>query len=205
MKMKPLVGACLLLMSISISANEVKISRFGAGIRVSSFGIPNAILDLVFYEHPQLQGTAFAFEVHSYGEKGPQSVFSGIYCLEYNRMSGEDFFRVEQSDDHRYFGSGEITQINFTATILMHIFPSSPIHPYIGGGIGIGRISISAEGIAQDELGTTIRKTVLEKLFVPVGHIPIGIMGNIADKFILRAEAGFKNGFYFGGSLVVNF
>jgi hypothetical protein len=23
--------------------------------------------------------------------------------------------------------------------------------------------------------------------------------------FILRAEAGFKNGFYFGGSLVINF
>ena len=200
-----LLGACLLLLNISISASEVKISRFGAGIRVSSFGIPNALLDLVFYEHPQLKGTAIAFEAHSYGEKGQRSVFSGIYCLEYNHMSGEDFFRLEQSDTHRYFGSGEITQINFTATILMHIFPSSPIHPYVGAGIGIGRISISAEGTTQDELGTTIHKTVLEKRFLPVGHIPIGIMGNIADKFILRAEAGFKNGFYFGGSVVINF
>jgi len=204
MKMK-FLAACLLLLNISISASEVKISRFGAGIRVSSFGIPNALLDLAFYEHPQLKGTAFAFEAHSYGGKGPQSVFSGIYCLEYSRMSGEGFFRVEQSDTYRYSGSGEITQINFTATILMHIFPSSPIHPYIGTGIGIGRTSISAEGTAQDELGTIIRKTVLEKIFLPVGHIPIGIMGNIADKFILRAEAGFKNGFYFGGSMVINF
>jgi hypothetical protein len=203
--MKPLVGACLLLLNISISASEVKISHFGAGIRISSFGIPNALLDLIFYEHPQLQGTALAFEAHSYGEKGPQSIFSGIYCLEYNRMSGEDFFRLEQSDPHRYFGSGEITQINFTATILMHIFPSSPIHPYFGAGIGIGRINISAEGTAQDELGTTIHETYLKKTFMPVGHIPIGIMGNIADKFILRVEAGFKNGFYFGGSVVLNF
>ena len=30
-------------------------------------------------------------------------------------------------------------------------------------------------------------------------------MGNINDKFLFRVEAGFKNGFYFGGSLVVNF
>jgi hypothetical protein len=42
-------------------------------------------------------------------------------------------------------------------------------------------------------------------LLVPVGHIPVGIMGNINDKFLLRAEAGFKNGFYFGGSMVINF
>lgn len=203
MKTKLLL-ACSMLLSISLTAGEMKTSRFGAGFRGGPFGIPNAMLDLVFYEHPQLKGTTLAFEVHSYGEKGPQSVFSGIYCLEYSRMSGSGYFRNEQFNN-RLFGSGEITQINFTATILMHIFPSSPIHPYIGGGIGIGRISIFAEGSYMDELGTTIRQTIVEKLFLPVGHIPIGIMGNIADKFILRAEAGFKNGFYFGGSLVVNF
>jgi hypothetical protein len=203
MKIK-LLGVCFLLLNLCINANEVKIFRFGAGIKYSSFGIPNALLDMVFYEHPQLNGTAFTFETHSYGEKGPKSVFSGIYCLEYSHMSGEGFFRVEQYD-HRLFGSGEITQINFTATILMHIFPSSPIHPYIGGGIGIGRLSIFAEGSYMDELGTTIRESTDKKLFVPVGHIPIGIIGNIADKIILRAEAGFKNGFYFGGSMVINF
>lgn len=202
MKIKFLV-ACFLLLSISISARE-KIPRFGVGARISVFGIPNALLDLVFYEHPQLQGTAFAFEVHSYGEKGPQSVFSGIYCLEYSRLAGSGYFRVEQFNN-RMFGSGEIIQISFTATILMHIFPSSPIHPYFGGGIGISRTSIFAEGSYMDELGTTIQKTVLEKIFLPVGHIPIGIIANFANKFVLRGEAGFKNGFYFGGSLAINF
>jgi hypothetical protein len=203
MKIK-LLGVCLWLMMANLSAEAMKTPSFGAGIRISSFGIPNALLDLAFFEHPQLRGTSFAFEAHSYGEKGPQSVFSGIFSFEYNRMSGEGFFRVEQSDPHRYSGSGEITQISFTATILMHIFPSSPIHPYLGGGIGVGRISISAEGTAQDELGTTIRETYLKKTFIPVGHIPVGIIGNIDNKYILRAEAGFKNGFYFGGSFVVN-
>lgn len=202
--MKPLVGTCLLLLNISTSASEVKISRFGAGIRISSFGIPNALLDLIFYEHPQLKGTALAFETHSYGEKGPQSVFSGVYCLEYSRIFGEGYWRVENYDT-RIFGSDEMTQINFTATILMHIFPSSPIHPYIGIGFGIGRLNIYAEGSYMDKLGTTIHETYLKKTFMPVGHIPVGVMGNIADKFILRTEAGFKNGFYFGGSVVINF
>jgi hypothetical protein len=193
----------LALMSVSLPA-ATKVYRFGTGIRIGSFGIPNALLDMTLFEHPQLSGTAMAFEFHSYGEKGPQSVFSGIYSLEYSRISGEGYWRVNQYDN-RAFGSGEVTQVNITATILMHIFPTSPIHPYIGGGIGIGRISIWAEGSYQDELGTTIRDTFEKKTFVPVGHIPIGIMGNIRDKFLLRAEAGFKNGFYFGGSVTVNF
>ena len=66
-------------------------------------------------------------------------------------------------------------------------------------------MSIWAEGSYQDELGTTIRDTYQKKIFVPVGHIPVGIMGNINDKFLLRAEAGFKNGFYFGGSVSSTF
>ena len=195
--------ALLSLLCVSLPA-AVKVYRFGTGLRISSFGFPNALLDLALYEHPSLSGTAMAFEFHSYGEKGPQSVFSGIYCLEYSRISGEGYWRVE-SYDNRVFGAGEVTQINLTATILMHIFPSSPIHPYIGGGIGIGRMSIWAEGSYQDELGTTIRDTYQKKTFVPVGHLPVGVMGNIRDKVMVRAEAGFKNGFYFGGSVVVNF
>ncbi len=193
-----------MLFAVSLPAAAGKIFRYGTGIRISSFGIPNALLDLALYEHPQLSGNAYSFEIHSYGEKGPRSIFSGVYCLEYNHITGNGYFRVEQFDN-RLFGSGEVTQVNFTATILMHIFPSSPIHPYIGGGIGLGSMSIFAEGTYQDELGTTIRKSFNKKLIMPVGHIPVGIMGNINDKFLLRIETGFKNGFYFGGSMVVNF
>ncbi len=194
--------ALMALTALCLTAVD-KVHRFGTGMRISSFGIPNALLDLALYEHPQLAGTAVSFEFHSYGEKGPQAVFSGIYALEYSRIAGEGYWRVEQYDN-RAFGSGEVTQINLTATILMHIFPTSPVHPYIGAGIGIGSISIWAEGSYQDELGTTIRDTYRKKTFVPVGHIPVGIMGNIGDKFLIRAEAGFKNGFYFGAGVTVN-
>jgi len=202
--MKTRIFLVLLALSFVCLPAAAKVYRFGTGMRISSFGFPNALLDLALYEHPQLSGTAVAFEFHSYGEKGPQSVFSGIYSLEYSRISGEGHWRVENYNN-RVFGAGEVTQINLTATILMHIFPSSPIHPYIGGGIGIGRMSIFAEGSYMDELGTTIRDTFQKKTFIPVGHLPVGIMGNIRDKFLLRAEAGFKNGFYFGGSVTLNF
>lgn len=192
----------LIVMTVGLPAAGT--FRFGTGIRISSFGVPNALLDLAFFEHPQLAGTAFSFEIQSYGDKGPQSVFSGIYSLEYSRISGEGYYRIER-EDRRFFGSGEITQVSATATILMHVFPSSPIHPYIGAGIGIGHLSIWAEGVYQDELGTTIRDSFQEKMFVPVGHLPIGVMANIRDKFLVRAEAGFKNGFYFGAGFTVNF
>ncbi|MBU4268906.1 MAG: hypothetical protein KJ808_08705 [Acidobacteria bacterium] len=194
----------IISLSIILPAADNNVFRYGAGIRISSFGIPNALLDLALYEHPQLTGTAISFETYSYGDKGPRSVFSGVYSLEYSHISGEGYFRVEQYNN-RLFGSGEITQLNITATILMHIFPASPIHPYIGAGIGIGRMSIFAEGSYQDELGTTIRDSYQKKLIVPVGHLPVGVTGNIRDKFLLRAEAGFKNGFYFGASVAINF
>lgn len=190
------------LTAATLPAAGAGIFRYGAGFRISSFGVPNALLDLALDEHPQLAGSAYSFEIHSYGKKGPKSVVSGIYCLEYNRISGEGYFRVDQ-EDNLFSGAGEITQVTFTATILLHIFPSSPIHPYIGAGIGIGRMSIWAEGSYQEH-GITIRDTYEKKAFVPVGHIPVGIIGNIDDRFMIRAEAGFKNGFYFGGSLVVN-
>lgn len=203
MKTKMLVFL-LIVLAVTLPAAAGKVYHYGTGIRISSFGLPNALLDLAFYEHPQLAGTAMSFEIHSFGEKGPQSIFSGVYSLEYSRIAGEGYFRVEQYNN-RLFGSGEITQLNFTATILMHIFPSSPIHPYIGAGIGIGSMSIFADGSYQDELGTTIRDSIQKKLIVPVGHIPVGVIGNIMDKFLIRAEAGFKNGFYFGGSVAINF
>ncbi len=192
----------MVLMAATLPAAGARIFRYGAGFRISSFGVPNALLDLALVEHPQLTGNAYSFEIHTYGKKGPRSVFSGVYCLEYSHITGEGNWRVKSSDN-RVLGSGEVTQVNFTATILVHIFPSSPVHPYIGGGVGVGRMSIWAEGSYHNELGT-IRDTYEKKTFVPVGHIPVGIIGNIDDKYLIRAEAGFKNGFYFGGSVVIN-
>lgn len=169
------------------------------GLKFASFGIPNQLLDLLLYEHPQISGTAMGLEIRSYGEKGLKSVFSGLYCFEYSKMSGEGPWRYNQQD-RQLNGSGEVVQISVTASILLHMFPSFPVHPYIGAGIGIGRISIWSEGSYQDEFGTTIKDSTNQSYIVPVGHIPIGITANIMDKVEIRLEGGFKNGFYFGGS-----
>jgi opacity protein-like surface antigen len=181
-----------------------KVPHAGIGIRGSAFGIPNQLLDLLIYEHPEIKGQSYAFEIRSYGSKGPKGVFSGLYSLEYSKMSGEGAWRDEQ-DHRRLEGEGEISQVSLTATIIMSIFPRSPVHLYIGGGLGIGRVSIWYEGTYTDEVGTQITEKYEEERVIPVAHVPIGIAVNIGNRAEIRLEGGFKNGFYLGGGIVFNF
>lgn len=194
----------VLLLGITLGFADKKYPRTGVGLRGGAFGIPDQILDYFIYEHPQIKGESFAFEIRSYGDRGTRSVFSGVYSLEYSRMHGEGPWRDEK-DHRRLDGKGEITQMSFTATILMSLFPNSPVHPYIGGGLGVGKLSIWYEGSYQDELGTTVTDRYEEDRIVPVVHIPVGIIINLKDRFEFRIEGGFKNGFYIGGAAVINF
>ncbi len=179
---------------------KVKLPTTAVGCKIASFGIPDAILDMLpFYEIPTISGTAFAFEIRSFGDKGLNSGFSGLYSFEYSIMSGIGVFRDKQHTK-RLEGSGEITQISLTATVILSLFPKLPVGPYIGAGIGIGRISIWAEGVSKDEVGTEIKETFENQYIIPVGHLPVGIAIKIANMVEIRIEAGFKNGFYFGGS-----
>jgi opacity protein-like surface antigen len=181
-----------------------KVPHTGIGIRGSAFGIPNRLLDLLIYEHPEIKGQSYSFEIRSYGSKGPKGIFSGLYSLEYSKMSGEGPWRDEQ-DHRRLDGKGEITQVSLTATIIMSIFPRSPVHIYIGGGLGIGKISIWYEGTYTDELGTEIKEKYEENRIIPVAHVPVGIAFNFKNKTEFRIEGGFKNGFYVGAGIVFNF
>jgi hypothetical protein len=176
----------------------------GVGLKFGYFGIPGQLLDIFLFEHPGISGSTIALEVRNYGPKGPGSVFSGLYTIEYSTMKGEGLWRVSQNGA-RVEGNGVIDQINFTATIIMSLFPKLPVHPYIGGGIGIGYISMSSEGKHIDELGTIVEETFKDKKVIPVGHLPVGIMLNFDNKIEMRIEGGFKNGFYFSGSIVYNF
>jgi hypothetical protein len=178
--------------------------RTGIGFKGGVFGIPDQLLDLFIFEHPRIEGYTYAFEIRSYGSKGPKSVFSGIYSLEYSRMSGEGPWRDEQNH-RRLEGTGEITQLKLTAAIIMSIFPRSPVHPYIGGGLGVGQISIWYKGTYTDELGTQISSSYEEKHIIPVVYVPVGLIFNFNNQVEVRLEGGFKNGFYLGGALVINF
>jgi hypothetical protein len=181
-----------------------KVPKAGIGFRGSAFGIPNQLLDLLVYEHPEIKGQSYAFEIWSYGSKGPKGVFSGLYSFEYSKMSGEGPWRDEQ-DHRRLEGEGEITQISLTATIVMNILPRSPVNLYIGGGLGVGRVSIWYEGTYTDEVGTQITEKYEEDRIIPVVHVPIGIAFNIGNRAKIRVEGGFRNGFYAGGGITFNF
>lgn len=185
-------------------SSSKKPPRTGVGLKGGVFGIPNQLLDLFVYEHPEVRGEVYSFEICSYGARGPKSVFSGLYSLEYSRMKGEGPWRDEQSH-RRLEGAGEITQINITATIIMSLFPNSPVHPYFGAGLGIGRVSIWYEGNYADELDTQITERYESNRVIPVGHVPIGIAINFKNQVLARIEGGFKNGFYLGAAININF
>ena len=194
----------LTLIVVPPAFSTIRPPRSGVGLRVSAFGIPEVLMDAFLYEHPGVSGQGFTFEIRSYGSKGPRSVFSGVFALEYSRMTGEGYWRETQQEIRKY-GSGEVSQISATATILMHIFPRMPVHPYVGAGIGLGRISVWSEGVHSDELGTEVKDTYRENMIIPVGHLPVGIIARLGRNFEIRLEGGFKNGFYLGGGLVYNF
>ena len=185
-------------------SSSEKVPRTGVGLKGGAFGIPNQLLDLFVYEHPEIRGEVYAFEIRSYGARGPKSVFSGLYSLEYSRMKGEGPWRDEQNH-RRLEGAGEITQISITATIIMSLFPRLPVHPYFGAGLGIGRVSIWYEGTYTDELGTQITDRYENNRVLPVGHVPIGIAINFKNRVTARIEGGFKNGFYLGAAVTINF
>jgi len=203
-KFVPLLLVVMLIGGGLLTAAQKKTPRTAVGLKAAAFGIPNQILDLFIYEHPEIKGQTYSFDIRSYGSKGPKSVFSGIYSLEYSKMTGEGPWRDEQ-EHRRLDGKGEITQLSLTATIIMNIFPSSPVHPYIGGGLGIGKISIWYEGTYTDELGTTIEDRYEDDRIIPVVHVPVGLIINLKNRAEIRIEGGFKNGFYAGAAVAINF
>ncbi len=181
------------------------VPRWGVGFKISSFGIPNSLLDNFVHEHPTLAGQSFAFELRSYGARGPKSATGVLFSLEYSKISGSGFWR-ENEDNRQLDLEGEISQINLTATVIIGIFPSFVVHPYLGFGLGIGKGLVWSEGIYTDEASeSAVKDTYLKNLVLPVVHLPLGIMINIANKVEIRIEGGFKNGFYLGGGAVYNF
>lgn len=177
----------------------------GVGFKGGTFGVPNFLLDQFLYEYPEIRGQSIAFEIRSYGDRGTHSTITRVYGFEYSSLSGEGPWR-EKEHHHPKMGMGEATQFSFTVTWLINMFPSWTVHPYIGGGIGIGRVTFWAEGSYTDPgSGYEIKETYNENLFVPVLHIPVGISATLGDRAELRVEGGFKNGFYFGGALAYLF
>lgn len=193
----------ILFFSSSLSAVD-NIPRWAVGMKFGGFGLPNFLLDKFAYEHPTLMGHAVSFEVRSYGVKGHRSSIGALFSLEYNKMDGKGFWREEEGN-RQLDVEGELSQVNLTATVLIGIFPSFVVHPYVGFGLGVGRAYIWSEGFYTDEdPDLAVKETYVKDLIVPVVHIPLGIMINISNRVEVRIEVGFKNGFYLSGGAVYN-
>jgi len=199
----PVVFIILMFNSTLFAVDDIP--KWGVGLRLSGFGVPNFLLDKFAFEHPTLSGFDASFEVRSFGVKGPRSSIGALFSLEYSNMSGKGFWR-ENEDSRQLEVEGGLSQVNLTATVLIGILPSYVVHPYIGFGLGVGRAYIWSEGYYTDEDPLLVEKeTYVKSLIVPVVHIPIGIMINIKNKVEVRIEIGFKNGVYLGGGAVYIF
>jgi hypothetical protein len=193
-------GALFCAAQGTIPVVKPQVFRSGVGLKGAAFGVPDVILDQFLYEYPAIRGHAVAFEMRSFGAKGRRSTVSGLYSFEYSRLGGTGLWREEEGHWPRS-GKGEVTQLSLCASILLNIFPRSPVHPYIGAGLGVEKVSYWAEGAYTDDLGNEIKETYEGNRIFPVVHLPLGIAAYIGERIEIRLEGGIKNGFYLGGTL----
>lgn len=168
---------------------------FGIIARGGYYGVPDWILDLLFEQHPDVDGTMFGGELRYYGDGGPSGTFSIGIGADVGRADGFGIWQ-EDAGDTPINGGGEVDIIVGHITLYFDFFPSSPIHPYIGIGGGVGW----AEGrYVRDGEEVNVKE------FVPAIHLPLGILFNLGEHLGISAEARVIDGISLGGSLQLRF
>ena len=96
----------------------------------------------------------------------------------------------EEAGDAPIESGGEVDLIAAAMTLYWDFYSSSPLHPYAGLGLGLGyaegRYEREGERISVDE-------------FLPVVHVPVGLVLNLGERVGLSVEARFIDGFSWGG------
>ncbi len=190
--------------------------KFGISLKSGWFGIPKMLIDAMkidiitidsipygVVKKPYIEGEVYGFELRYYGKKGIRSGYSSVLSYERNFLRGEGVW--EREIGYGIFG-GTLSSNSHTLTFSTQfdIFPSFPIHPFFGLGIGASYLSYNVE-LLTTEGGEEIRKIGKGKVIIPAFHFPVGLrlfIGEIAD---LKLETGFKNGFYLIGGISFNF
>jgi opacity protein-like surface antigen len=168
---------------------------WGVSVRGGHYGVPDWILDLLFEEHPSVDGTMIGGELRFYGQGGPSGVFSIGLTLDVGSTDGFGLWQ-ENAGDVPVVGGGAVDIVAGTVTAYWDIKPSSPLHPFVGFGLGIGY----AEG-TYDREGEEVR---VEE-FVPVIHIPVGLIWNLSPRFGIGVEGRVIDGISWGGILQLRF
>lgn len=190
--------------------------KFGISVKGGWFGIPEMLIDAMKLDiitidkipygvskKPYVEGEVYGVELRYYGKKGLRSGYSTIISYEKNYLKGEGMW--EREIGYGIFG-GTLSSESHTLTFSTQfdIFPSFPIHPFFGLGLGASYLSYRVELLTIED-GEEVRKIGKDNLIIPVFHFPVGLRLYIGEKIDLKMESGFKNGFYFIGGLSFNF
>ena len=186
------------------SAQESRISsaRWALGVGGGWYGMPQEIMNKLVYESPALNGNTYFIKI-SY-EEGIKSFVSTVFQFSfvYEKMSGSGIWQYKRSWDS-IKGSIDLTQYLLNVSAIFNFFNNLPLNPYLGIGLGIGKLNIFVRGQLvkdieveeQDEIG----------IYTPVLYTPLGLRLKIDDLFDIKAEAGFQSGFYISGILSIYF
>jgi opacity protein-like surface antigen len=201
-KSAPLLAVSGLLLALAVTPAPAAANdsggtgpSWGVSVRGGHYGVPDWILGLLFEEHPSVDGTMIGGELRFYGNGGPSGVFSVGLTLDVGSTDGFGLWQ-ENSDDIPVVGGGAVDIVAGTVTAYWDIKPSSPLHPYVGLGLGIGY----AEG-TYDREGEEVK---VEE-FVPVIHIPVGLIWNLSPRFGIGVEGRVIDGISWGGILQLRF
>jgi opacity protein-like surface antigen len=169
--------------------------HWGLTLRGGVYGVPDWLLDLLFEEHPSVDGTMGGFELRYFGSGGPPGAFSVALTVDVGRTEGEGLWQ-EDAGDVPVVGGGEVNLAAATLTAYLDMMPSSRLHPYIGLGLGAGYAE-----------GTYIRdgEEITVDEYVPVIHIPVGLILALGEHLALGIEGRVIDGISYGGFLQLRF
>ncbi|MFQ6081976.1 MAG: hypothetical protein ACE5WD_01295 [Candidatus Aminicenantia bacterium] len=173
-------------------------NKWSFGIGGGWFGIPKEILDSLTYQCPSIEGATYGTRLEY--EEGAGNVISTIFLLSlnYGEMDGSGIWQFEKKSK-AIKGRINFTQYSITISTVFNFFDHSPINPYLGIGLGVGKLNIFVAGQLVQNIEVEEEDEV--SLILPVLHIPLGLRFKIKDVLNIKIETGFQNGFYASGIL----
>jgi len=172
-------------------------------VNYGKFGIMDNILNSFLVEYPTVSGDGIGITIKRYGDKGIKSTYYSTYSLRFFEFRGGGIWR-ESNDDYKIKGKLKLKQISFSYSVILNIFPSFVVTPYLGLGIGAGVAVLNAEGHYRDKWE---KKDELYKYqaLIPIVKIPVGISIRPKNDIELDIQGGFENGFYISWGISYNF
>ena len=188
------LGPAFASASEALEASE-STPHWGLTLRGGMYGVPDWLLGLLFEEHPSVDGTMGGVELRYFGSSGPSGAFSVALTVDVGKAEGEGVWQ-ENAGDVPVVGGGKVNLLAATLTAYLDIMPHSRLHPYIGLGLGAGYAEATyirdGEEITVDE-------------YVPVIHIPVGLILALSEHFAFGIEGRVINGISYGGFLQLRF